>query len=157
MFRNPDDTRPEGFPERRDLAESYEGRADALKDMFAILHCQVMSDDPIDSNLLRAIQTMEKLHRTVSRPADPEAESQPENTEREDDRYAYDHTGLHKKLAEMSDDDLVSHVEGLVGPLEKKSARSFRAQLTDRVFAGPIYRPGERPPTPAASEKRRGT
>ena len=156
MFEKPDETDPEDFSGRRDLAESYEGRCSALKDCFAFLHGKVMAGEFTEPNALRAIQTMEKLHRTVSKPADPEADTEPLDTEEAEDPYAYDHTNRHRKLAEMSDADLLSHVEELVGAVERKSLRSRIAQpeRTRSVVTNPFSEFGETVPAPPKTRKR---
>ena len=158
MFEISDETHAETFSERRELAASDAGRKALLMDFIAVLHGKVMEGEMTDSNMLRAIQTAEKLHRTLSEPAfAPEATPETDDPE-EDDPYAYDHTNLHRKLAEMSDDDLLSHVEGLVGQVEQKARYgAMRSRFTPRVFAGKLSVGGERCTAPASDERKRRT
>lgn len=135
MLPKIDKTTPETFSERRDLAASEAGRKALLMDFIAVLHGKVMDGEMTDSNMIRAIQTAEKLHRTLADLAlAPETQTETETND-EDDPYAYDHTNMHKQLAEMSDADLLSKVDRLVGTIEKKSAggegnhRSARSTL----------------------------
>lgn len=153
MFEKPDG-HAETFAERRALAASEEGRKALLMDFIAVLHGKVMDGEMTDSNMLRAIQTAEKLHRTLADPAlAPQTQQQPKDDE--EDPYAYDHTNMHRKLAEMSDEDLISHVEGLVGAVEHKHRpRNLRQALKFRTYPGPFSRFGETVPAPAKGHKR---
>lgn len=158
MLPKIDETHAETFSERRALAMSEAGRKALLMDFIAVLHGKVMEGEMTDSNLLRAIQTAEKLHRTLTDPAlAPDVQSEPEHAI-EDDPYAYDHTNMHRELAEMSDDDLLSHVDRLVGTVERKSApaRSHRSSRSELLSTSAFSGLGETIPAPThAGERRR--
>ena len=123
-------------------------------DFIAVLHGKVMDGEMTDSNMLRAIQTAEKLHRTLSVPAmAPETPDETEDPE-EEDPYAYDHTNMHRKLAEMSDDDLLSHVEGLVGGIERKQRPPRSSALRkSRIWSGELSVNGERCAAPSGKPR----
>ena len=144
MLTNSDETHAETFSDRRALAASEEGRKALLVDFLAVLHGKVMAGEMTDSNMLRAIQTAEKLHRTLCEPAiAPEAQDETDEPE-EEDPYAYDHTNMHRQLAEMSDEDLLSHVEGLVSPVEHKHRRKpADAGRVERMWSGTLSVEGE--------------
>ena len=154
MFEKTDQD-PATFSERRALAASEEGRKTLLMDFIAVLHGKVMEGEMSDSNMLRAIQTAEKLHRTLTEPAiAPEPAEQPGEAE-EEDPYAYDHTNMHRQLAEMSDEDLLSHVEGLVGVVEHKQRRNpSKPRNADRMWSGALSLDGETISAPTRQHSR---
>ena len=157
MLEISDDTHAETFSERRELAASEAGRKALLMDFIAILHAKVMEGDLSDSNLLRAIQTAEKLHRTLTDPAIAPKPQTETDTPPEDDPYAYDHTNMHKEIAEMSDDDLLSEMDRLVGSVERKSAfarnpRSSRSELMETSAFSSL---GEAVSTPTKAQPKR--
>ena len=155
MLPKIDETRTDTFSERRELAASEAGRKALLMDFIAVLHGKIMDGEMTDSNMIRAIQTAEKLHRTLSEPAIAPVAS-PQIQDEEDDPFAYDHTNMHKEIAEMSDADVLSYVDRLVGTVEQKSAsagqpRTRRSELMQTsAFSGL----GETVPAPAKARKR---
>lgn len=155
MFEKPDETRADTFSERRELAASEAGRKALLMDFIAVLHAKVMEGDMSDSNMLRAIQTAEKLHRTLTDPAlAPKTQTDIEETQ-EEDPYAYDHTNMHKEIAEMSDEDLLSHMDRLVGAVEQKSAGASRSSRSKLMQTSAFSCFGETVPAPPKARKRR--
>ena len=155
MLTDSDEKHAETFSERRALAASEEGRKALLVDFLAVLHGKVMAGEMTDSNMLRAIQTAEKLHRTLSEPAiAPEAQDEIDKPE-EEDPYAYDHTNMHRQLAEMSDEDLLSYVAGVAGPVEhKQRSRPAEPRQSERVWSGALSVGGETLTAPARQFKR---
>jgi len=155
MFEKSDETRTETFSERRGLAASEAGRKALLMDFIAVLHGKVMGGEMTDSNMIRAIQTAEKLHRTLTEPAlAPKAQADTEETQ-EDDPYAYDHTNMHKEIAEMSDEDLLSHMDRLVGTVEQKSTGTPRSARSALMETSAFSALGETVPAPPKARKRR--
>ena len=155
MFRNSDETHAETFSERRALAASEEGRKAILMDFLAVLHGKVMAGEMTDSNMLRAIQTAEKLHRTLSEPDIAPETSEDTEPPEEEDPYAYDHTNMHRKLAEMSDEALLSYVEDVAGPVEhKQRSKPADPRQSERLWSGALSVGGERCPAPASKRDR---